>query len=116
MPEVSGIFELDRTPGHSGEYAQPRIDVPGFGSLQRGQGYPNQGIGGKDAGTRSESSGYADQYAQPGTTYWRLGHWKEAKGLQFEVLEARKQVLGLEHPHTLTSVDNLGMTYHHLGF
>ncbi|CAE6408331.1 unnamed protein product [Rhizoctonia solani] len=44
-------------------------------------------------------------------TYRRLGRLEEARALQVEVLDARKQVLGDRHPHTLNSMNNLAQTY-----
>ena len=35
--------------------------------------------------------------------------------LQVEVMEKRKEVLGPDHPATLTSMDNLASTYSELG-
>jgi hypothetical protein len=35
------------------------------------------------------------------------GRWKEAEALGLGVMEVRKRVLGVEHPSTLTSMNNL---------
>ena len=35
------------------------------------------------------------------------GRWKEAEELEVQVMETRKQVLGPEHPDTLSSMANL---------
>jgi hypothetical protein len=40
-------------------------------------------------------------------TYRNQGRWKEAEELQVEVMKKRKQVLGDDHPHTLTSIANV---------
>ena len=39
------------------------------------------------------------------------GEWKEAEELLGQVVETRRKVLGAEHPHTLTSLNNLAMAY-----
>ena len=39
------------------------------------------------------------------------GRWKEAEELEVRVMEARKRVLGEEHPDTLVSIGNLASTY-----
>ncbi|KAL3429649.1 purine and uridine phosphorylase [Aspergillus tetrazonus] len=44
-------------------------------------------------------------------TYRRQGRWKEAEELNVQVLESSKQLLGSEHPATLTSMVNLACTY-----
>ncbi|KAL2812230.1 Tetratricopeptide repeat-domain-containing protein [Aspergillus cavernicola] len=49
------------------------------------------------------------------STYWNQGQWKEAEELGIQVLETRKQVLGPEHPNTLTSMHNLAYTCKSLG-
>jgi hypothetical protein len=38
------------------------------------------------------------------------GRWKEADELELQVLEARKKVLGEEHPDTLIGMGNLAHT------
>ena len=38
--------------------------------------------------------------------YRDQGRWKEAEELEVQVTETRKRVLGLEHPHTLTTMNN----------
>ncbi|GKZ26792.1 hypothetical protein AbraCBS73388_003177 [Aspergillus brasiliensis] len=49
------------------------------------------------------------------STYRNQGRWKEAEELEIQVLELRKQVLGPEHPSTLTSKANLASTYRNQG-
>ncbi|KAH6692822.1 hypothetical protein BKA61DRAFT_499510, partial [Leptodontidium sp. MPI-SDFR-AT-0119] len=39
------------------------------------------------------------------------GRWKEAETLLVQVMKFRKKVLGEEHPHTLTSVNNLAFLF-----
>ncbi|PIG87103.1 kinesin light chain, partial [Aspergillus arachidicola] len=41
--------------------------------------------------------------------------WKEAEELEVQVIELRKQVLGPEHPDTLTSMNNLASIYWNQG-
>ena len=43
--------------------------------------------------------------------YDEQGRWKEAETLEVVVMEKRKQVLGDDHPDTLTSMANLASTY-----
>lgn len=49
--------------------------------------------------------------------YQDQGRWKEAEELQvqMQVIETRKQVLGLEYPNTLTSMSSLAYTWKSLG-
>jgi hypothetical protein len=42
------------------------------------------------------------------STYWNLGHWKEAETFEVVVMEKRKQVLGDDHPDTLMMYGNQG--------
>jgi len=45
-------------------------------------------------------------------TYSNRGQWEEeAEKLQLQVLETHKTMLGPEHPHTLTSMANLSLTW-----
>ncbi|KAN0070402.1 hypothetical protein V8E54_011271 [Elaphomyces granulatus] len=48
-------------------------------------------------------------------TYRDQGRWKKAEELHLQVVEARKIVLGQEHPDTLTSMSNLALTYWNQG-
>jgi hypothetical protein len=43
-------------------------------------------------------------------TYKDLGRWAEAEELDLEVIEARRRLLGNEHPQTLSSMHNLAFT------
>ncbi len=45
-----------------------------------------------------------------GRYYWEQGQSNEAEGLQVQVLELRKAVLGEEHPDTITAMANLAST------
>ena len=49
------------------------------------------------------------------STYRYQGRWKEAETLEVVVMEKTKQVLGDDHPHTLTSMVNLASTYRKQG-
>ena len=44
-------------------------------------------------------------------TYKHQGRWKEAEGLDVQVMEMRLRVLGDELPYTLTSMNNLTSTF-----
>ena len=44
------------------------------------------------------------------STYRNQERWKEAEGLEVQVMETRKRVLGEEYPDTLTSIHNLAFT------
>ena len=48
-------------------------------------------------------------------TYWFLGKYMEAEKLEIQVLDARKTILGVEHPHTIKAMVNLAATYQNLG-
>ena len=39
------------------------------------------------------------------------GRWKEAEGLEVQVMETSNRVLGQEHPLTRTSMANLASAY-----
>ncbi|KAG9242296.1 hypothetical protein BJ878DRAFT_555788 [Calycina marina] len=43
------------------------------------------------------------------------GRWKEAETLLVQVMEFRKKVFGIEHPQTLTSMNNLALLYQSQG-
>ena len=49
------------------------------------------------------------------STFWNQGRWKEVEELEVQVMETSSRVLGEEHPDTLTSMANLGHTYHSQG-
>ncbi|KAJ7884983.1 hypothetical protein B0H13DRAFT_2277916 [Mycena leptocephala] len=49
------------------------------------------------------------------STYRNQGCWKDAEALEVVVMEKSKQVLGEEHPSTLTSMANLAATYWNQG-
>ncbi|KAJ7508298.1 hypothetical protein B0H11DRAFT_1847743 [Mycena galericulata] len=47
--------------------------------------------------------------------YFDSGRFKEAESLQAKMLEKQKQLLGTDHPDTLTAMANLALTYHQRG-
>ncbi|EUC58303.1 kinesin light chain, partial [Rhizoctonia solani AG-3 Rhs1AP] len=49
------------------------------------------------------------------SAYSRLARHHEAEQLQFQALNARKRVLGEEHPDTLVSMNDLASSYSYLG-
>ncbi|KAK7002445.1 hypothetical protein R3P38DRAFT_3042967 [Favolaschia claudopus] len=49
------------------------------------------------------------------STYSDQGRWSDAEGLQVTVLEARKRLLGEDHPATLLSMSNLASVFEHQG-
>jgi non-ribosomal peptide synthetase component E (peptide arylation enzyme) len=49
------------------------------------------------------------------STYRNQGHWKMQRMLEVVVMEKRKQLLGEDHPDTLTSMANLAATYRNQG-
>jgi tetratricopeptide (TPR) repeat protein len=70
----------------------------------------------------SEGTGSIDEKAGKATLLHRVagffiyrGQWKDAERFQLEAVELRKEALGAEHPDTLSSMNNLAMTYHDQG-
>ncbi|QRV95764.1 kinesin light chain [Ceratobasidium sp. AG-Ba] len=49
--------------------------------------------------------------ARYGQVYYRLGKWKQKENMEAIVVGGRQQALGEEHTATLTSMNNLAMTY-----
>lgn len=43
--------------------------------------------------------------------YWAQGRWEKAEDLEAQALESQKQFLGLDHPDTLVSMNNLARTW-----
>ena len=43
--------------------------------------------------------------------FYYQGQWKDAERLQLEAVEIRREVLGEDHPDTLTSIANLASTF-----
>jgi hypothetical protein len=55
------------------------------------------------------------RYAKFGLFFYENGSWKEAEKLYVQVMETNSQIIGAEHPHTLTSMANLALTYWNQG-
>jgi len=56
-----------------------------------------------------------DSMAYFATTYYQRGRWKEAGGMEVDVLTLRKEVLGERHPDTIDSMASLAATYYQQG-
>jgi hypothetical protein len=54
-------------------------------------------------------------WSRVGQVLWKEGRWKEAGELDVQVVEARRRVLGEEHPDTITAMANLAYTKRDLG-
>ena len=54
---------------------------------------------------------YDDNCNNFGLVMKENGDWKKAEQLQAQVMDMRKKLLGAEHPHTLSSMENLAGTY-----
>jgi len=68
----------------------------------------------------NESNGVEEEglwwmWSMVGQVLWQEGRWKEAEELQVKVLEARRRVLGEEHPGTIRAMANLAVTYWNQG-
>ncbi|PLB41714.1 violaceus kinesin [Aspergillus candidus] len=68
-----------------------------------------------EAEFQMEQRKYINLIANIGSCLDSDGRWKEAEDLKLQVLQLRKQVLGPEHPETLTSMSNLAIIYQHQG-
>ncbi|KAF8517759.1 hypothetical protein BU17DRAFT_91618 [Hysterangium stoloniferum] len=71
--------------------------------------------GGTQAIAWPRASIYIDIHGKLGIHLVILGKDTEAQKLEVQVLEAHKQLLGPEHPTTLTSMENLALTLSYLG-
>jgi Tetratricopeptide repeat len=60
---------------------------------------------------RAEHPNTLTSTANLASTYSNQGRLEEAEGLEVQVLETRKRVLGAEHPDTLSSMSNLAHTW-----
>ncbi|KIK00831.1 hypothetical protein K443DRAFT_664318 [Laccaria amethystina LaAM-08-1] len=58
---------------------------------------------------------FDDSYEKFGWLLLEQGYSSEAKELEIQVLNARKRVLGVEHPDTIRAMGNLAATYGNLG-
>ncbi|KAF7336352.1 FabD/lysophospholipase-like protein [Mycena venus] len=68
-----------------------------------------------DSLRRGQTQVKPDFNAQYASTYFHSGKMKEAAELEALVLEKRRATLGEDHPDTLQSMRNLGVTYSELG-
>ncbi|THC89597.1 hypothetical protein EYZ11_010961 [Aspergillus tanneri] len=68
-----------------------------------------------EAEFQKEQEKYINLIVNIGRCLYSDGRWKEAEELEVQVVELRKQVLGVEHPDTLTSMANLASTYRYQG-
>ncbi|KAB8240063.1 purine and uridine phosphorylase [Aspergillus flavus] len=69
-----------------------------------------------EADFQKEQKRYIKLIVNIGNCLYSDGRWKEAEELQLQVMELHKQqVLGPEHPDTLTSMSNLVYTWKQLG-
>ncbi|KAL4926591.1 putative kinesin light chain [Aspergillus undulatus] len=64
---------------------------------------------------REQQEQYIDCIENVGSCLYSDGRYNEAEELEVQVMETRKQVLGPEHPSTLTSMGNLAFTWESLG-
>ncbi|KAE8361552.1 purine and uridine phosphorylase [Aspergillus caelatus] len=68
-----------------------------------------------EADFQKEQEIYINLIMNIGNCLYSDGRWEEAEELDLQALELRKQVLGPEHPDTLTSMANLASTYQNQG-
>ncbi|KAE8372665.1 violaceus kinesin [Aspergillus bertholletiae] len=68
-----------------------------------------------EADFQKEKEKYINFIVNTGMCLYSDGRWKEAEELEVQVLQLRKQVLGLEHPYTLTTMNNLASIYSNQG-
>ncbi|OOF94182.1 hypothetical protein ASPCADRAFT_516466 [Aspergillus carbonarius ITEM 5010] len=62
-----------------------------------------------------EQGKYIDLIAKIGACLSRDGRWKESEELGIQVMELCKQILGAEHPKTLTNMNELVIIYQNQG-
>ncbi|KAE8372277.1 nucleoside phosphorylase domain-containing protein [Aspergillus bertholletiae] len=68
-----------------------------------------------EADFQKEKERYINLIVNTGRCLYSDGRWKEAEELQTEELKICSKVLGLEHPDTLASMNNLAYTWKLLG-
>ncbi|KAE8397202.1 purine and uridine phosphorylase [Aspergillus pseudonomiae] len=68
-----------------------------------------------EADFQKEQERYIKLIVNIGNCLYSDGRWKEAAELEVQVMELCKQVLGPEHPDTLTSMANLALIYRNQG-
>ncbi|RMZ45428.1 hypothetical protein AFCA_012081 [Aspergillus flavus] len=64
-----------------------------------------------EADFQKEQERYIYLIMNIGNCLYSDGRWKEAEQLEVQAMELCKQMLGAEHPDTLTSMANLALTY-----
>ena len=62
-----------------------------------------------------EGEGLRWMWSWVGHVLWQEGRWKLAEKLHVEVLDARRRVLGEEHPDTIGAIASLAATYQNQG-
>jgi tetratricopeptide (TPR) repeat protein len=72
-------------------------------------------MGGEGTGSRDEMAGKATLLHSVAGFFNYRGQWKDAETFQLEAVELREEVLGLEHPLTLSSMGNLASTFQKQG-
>ncbi|RDW79916.1 hypothetical protein BP6252_04554 [Coleophoma cylindrospora] len=66
--------------------------------------------------SRSESSiEWCNLARSVGKCFYQLGNYQQAEGWDQDTLMLRRQVLGVEHPDTLNSMNSLGIVFHKQG-
>ncbi|KAK4117981.1 hypothetical protein N657DRAFT_659810 [Parathielavia appendiculata] len=68
-------------------------------------------LGSEGTGSRDEKAGRATLLQSVGAFFSYRGQWKDAERFQLGAIELREEVLGSDHPSTLTSMANLASTY-----
>jgi len=81
-----------------------------FALLEHHQKYTTSYIEGS-----GDVSSVATSLGSISTSLLYQGHWNDAEGLELQVMEMRKRVLGQEHPDTLTCMNNLASIYRKQG-
>ncbi|KAK4233072.1 hypothetical protein C8A03DRAFT_39245 [Achaetomium macrosporum] len=72
-------------------------------------------LGAEGAGSRNEKAGKARLLHSVAGFFHYRGQWEDAERFQREAVELREEVLGSDHPSTLTSMANLASTYRNQG-
>ncbi|PVF91573.1 hypothetical protein CPB86DRAFT_802724 [Serendipita vermifera] len=53
--------------------------------------------------------------SEVGMALWECGQFEEAEKMEWEILEVQKEILGPQHPDTVTTMHNLASTLHNRG-
>ncbi|KAK4243097.1 hypothetical protein C7999DRAFT_45018 [Corynascus novoguineensis] len=72
-------------------------------------------LGSEGTGSRDEKAGKATLLHSMAGFFAYRGQWKDAERLQLEAVKLREEVLGSDHPSTLTVIANLASTYRKQG-